>query len=237
MPPTPTSISLLNFSPPPAGLNGNQQNVANALINFFNTTGGIPLVFGALTPAGLTQVSGEIATGSQQTTFNAMNQFMGLMTDPFIAGRGDGVSAGGTDAVRRTAIRRYARAAPRARRLCGDLSPRRRRRPIASISAGACGRRAMAVRRPPTATPRWDPTTRTSRIFGTAVGADYRFSPNTLAGFALAGGGTNFSVANGSAPAAPTCSRPAPSCVTLSARPTSPPRWPMAGRTSPPIAP
>jgi uncharacterized protein with beta-barrel porin domain len=34
----------------------------------------------------------------------------------------------------------------------------------------------------------------TSRIFGTAVGADYRFSPFTLAGFALAGGGTNFSV-------------------------------------------
>jgi len=28
------------------------------------------------------------------------------------------------------------------------------------------------------------------------MGADYRFSPNTLAGFALAGGGTNFSIAN-----------------------------------------
>jgi uncharacterized protein with beta-barrel porin domain len=37
----------------------------------------------------------------------------------------------------------------------------------------------------------------TSRIAGTAVGADYLFSPNTIAGFALAGGGTNFSVANG----------------------------------------
>ncbi len=37
----------------------------------------------------------------------------------------------------------------------------------------------------------------TSSIYGTAVGADYRFSPDTLAGFALAGGGTNFSVANG----------------------------------------
>ena len=36
--------------------------------------------------------------------------------------------------------------------------------------------------------------TATSRIYGTAVGADYRFSPNTLAGFALAGGGTSFSV-------------------------------------------
>ena len=72
------------------GLNVNQQNVANALTNFFNTTGGIPLVFGTLTPAGLTQVSGEIAAGSQQSTFNAMTQFMGVMTDPFTAGRGDG---------------------------------------------------------------------------------------------------------------------------------------------------
>jgi uncharacterized protein with beta-barrel porin domain len=34
----------------------------------------------------------------------------------------------------------------------------------------------------------------TSRVFATAVGADYRFSPNTIAGFAMAGGGTNFSV-------------------------------------------
>jgi uncharacterized protein with beta-barrel porin domain len=38
--------------------------------------------------------------------------------------------------------------------------------------------------------------TATSRLGAVAVGADYRFSPFTLAGFALAGGGTNFSVAN-----------------------------------------
>jgi len=38
--------------------------------------------------------------------------------------------------------------------------------------------------------------TATSRIFGVAVGADYWLSPFTVAGFALAGGGTNFSVAN-----------------------------------------
>ena len=37
----------------------------------------------------------------------------------------------------------------------------------------------------------------TSQLYGTAVGADYRYSPNTIAGFALAGGGTSFSVANG----------------------------------------
>ena len=36
--------------------------------------------------------------------------------------------------------------------------------------------------------------TATSRLAGTAVGADYRISPFTIAGFALAGGGTSFSV-------------------------------------------
>jgi hypothetical protein len=37
----------------------------------------------------------------------------------------------------------------------------------------------------------------TSRLFGTAAGADYRFLAYKLAGFALAGGGANFSVVNG----------------------------------------
>ncbi|WP_436216493.1 beta strand repeat-containing protein, partial [Bradyrhizobium sp. LjRoot220] len=88
-------LALIFVPPPGTGLNINQQNVGNAIVNFFNTTGGIPIVFGGLTPAGLTQISGETATGSQQTTFNAMNLFMGVMTDPFIAGRGDPISAGG----------------------------------------------------------------------------------------------------------------------------------------------
>src|ERR1700712_2846975 len=60
----------------------------------FASTGSIPIVFGSLTPAGLTQVSGELATGSQQTTFDAMNLFIGLLIDPFVAGRGDPVNAG-----------------------------------------------------------------------------------------------------------------------------------------------
>ena len=37
----------------------------------------------------------------------------------------------------------------------------------------------------------------TSRLGGTAAGADYRFSPHSVAGFALAGGGTTFDLANG----------------------------------------
>jgi uncharacterized protein with beta-barrel porin domain len=39
--------------------------------------------------------------------------------------------------------------------------------------------------------------TSTSRVFGSIAGADYRLSLDTLVGFALAGGGTSFGVANG----------------------------------------
>jgi uncharacterized protein with beta-barrel porin domain len=190
----------LNFAIP-GGMNANQQNVSNALTNFFNSTGSIPLVFGSLTPAGLTQISGETATGSQQTTFNAMNQFMGVMTDPFIAGRGSPVSAGG---------------APNAYASEGDASAYTsdgRKRTDAARDAYAMFTKAPLAKT-------WDPhwsvwaagfggsqstsgntalgsNNTTSSMAGTAVGADYRFSPFTTAGFALAGGGTSFSVANG----------------------------------------
>ena len=79
----------LDFSAMP-GLNVNQRNVGTALTNFFNANGGIPAAFATLAAAGLTQASGELGTGSQQATFNAMNQFLGLLTDPFVAGRGNG---------------------------------------------------------------------------------------------------------------------------------------------------
>jgi T5SS/PEP-CTERM-associated repeat protein/autotransporter-associated beta strand protein len=62
-----------------AGLNQNQQNVANAINGFFNGGGTLPPGFGTLfgltggnLAAALSQASGEVATGSQQTTFNAM---------------------------------------------------------------------------------------------------------------------------------------------------------------------
>ncbi|MDN3278245.1 autotransporter domain-containing protein [Frankia sp. RB7] len=181
---------------PPTGLNANQQNVGNALVNFFNSTGGIPIVFGALTPAGLTQLSGEAGTGSQQTTFNAMNQFMGVMTDPFVAGRGDGLPAVGTAAG-----------------YTGEeaLAYAQKRQPRDALAAITTKAPSIV----PSFQQRWSvwaagfggsqttdgnvalgSNNTTSSIYGTAVGADYRVSPDTLVGFALAGGGTNFAVAN-----------------------------------------
>src|SRR6185369_4922486 len=78
----------------PSGLNVNQQNVANALTGFFNTTGGIPLAFAALTPAGLTQASGELGTGIIQTAIKADDLFLNLLLDPTVAGRAGGFASG-----------------------------------------------------------------------------------------------------------------------------------------------
>ncbi|WP_245323574.1 autotransporter outer membrane beta-barrel domain-containing protein [Bradyrhizobium shewense] len=183
------------------GLNGNQQAVGNTLINFFNSTGRIPLVFGALTPAGLTQISGETATGSQQTTFNAMNQFMGVMTDPFVAGRGEPISGGGSpNAYAEESLPDAARGATRSKGARDAYAAiYAKAPPIATVfeqrwsvwAVGFGGSQTTAGD-----TIAGSNSTRSNLAAG-AVGADYRISANTLAGFALAGGGTSFSV-NGS---------------------------------------
>ncbi|WP_342737243.1 autotransporter domain-containing protein [Bradyrhizobium sp. B117] len=168
-----------------SGLQGNQTKVGNALTNFFNTTGGIPMTFAALTPGQLTQASGEGATGSQQTTFGAMNQFMGIMTDPFVAGRGDAVGAPPLAyAEEHSVANAYAMftKAP----LANHDDPRWN---VWAAGFGGSqstdGNNALGS------------NATTSRLVGTAAGADYWVSPRTLAGFALAGGGTSFSVTGG----------------------------------------
>jgi uncharacterized protein with beta-barrel porin domain len=193
------SLNLtLNFG---AGLNTNQQNAGNAVANFFNSGGAVSSAFGGLTPGGLTQISGELATGSQQATFDAMNIFLGLMTDPFIGGRDGGLTPGGSAASYAEESSSYANAAK-------NLN--------AAHDAFAKMPAKAAVARNDVFNPGWSvwgapfgggastsgnaalgSNNATAREFGFAAGADYRFSPATLAGFALAGGGTNFSV-NGS---------------------------------------
>lgn len=171
-------------------LNVNQTAVANTLVNFFNANGGINAAFANLSPSGLTQASGESATGTQQTTFNAMNLFMGLLTDMFGSGRSG--APGATPYADETGASAYA------------ASGKRPSDAFASIQ-----RKAPS----PTFEQRWDvwaagyggsqttdgraalgSNNTTSSVYGTAVGLDYRFSPATVAGFALAGGGTGFGV-------------------------------------------
>lgn len=190
----------LNYGATP-GLNANQQRVGNALNNFFNANGGIPVAFATLAPAGLTQVSGETATGTQQATFDAMNLFLGLLTDPFIDGRG--ASAGPFGGTTQFADEDgYASAYARKSNAAQG--------PFAKIPAKADAARNNLL------DPHWSVwgsayggggTTSgnaavgsgdtAARAFGFVAGADYRISPFTLAGFALGGGGTSFAV-NGS---------------------------------------
>ena len=83
-------------------LNQNQQNVATALNNFFNTGGALPQTFlnlfgltgGALANT-LTQLDGEAATGAERGAFQLTNEFLSLMLDPFVYGRAGGFGGGG----------------------------------------------------------------------------------------------------------------------------------------------
>ena len=83
------------------GLNVNQQNVANALNNVFNSGGTLPPAFAGL--FGLTaaiwrmhsQLDGEAATGAERAAFQLTNEFLNLMLDPFVNGRANVGGVGG----------------------------------------------------------------------------------------------------------------------------------------------
>lgn len=173
------------------GLNINQLNVANVLTRVFNTTGSIPVVLANLTPQGLSQASGEPGTGSQQATFNAMNLFLGLLTDPFSAGRGAG-APGATPFAEEAGANAYASTGKSARDAFASIY---RKAPAADFdqrwSVWAAG---FGGSQTTDGNAALGSNSTTSNVYGTAVGFDYRFSPATIAGFALAGGATNFGV-------------------------------------------
>jgi uncharacterized protein with beta-barrel porin domain len=183
------------------GLNHNQRAVGNALEGGYSTTltGPAATLFTNLlmagTPESLSQLSGEAATGAQQPAFQLMNEFMSVMLDPFVDGR---ASLGG----------RYGYAIP--------FAPDRE--PLPEDIALAYSK---ALRTPTTkANPfeqRWSVwgagyggANHTSgdllvvgshdlsaHTAGGAAGLDYRVLPGTIVGFALAGGGTGWSLAQG----------------------------------------
>ncbi|WP_369719614.1 autotransporter domain-containing protein [Bradyrhizobium sp. LLZ17] len=184
----------------PGFANINQKNVAagidNALLAGGSMTSGFNKLFNATGQNllnGLTQASGEVATGAQQGTFNAMGQFLNAMLDPFFGGRNDsGAPAGGVShyaeggAATRTNAGRDAYAAIDKARAGETFA--QRWSVWAAGYGGAQTTDGNAV---------IGSNTTTSRIAGVAAGADYQLSPNTLVGFALGGGGTSFGVANG----------------------------------------
>ena len=183
-----TSVTLdltLNYVPPGpnppgptppnygAGLTVNQANVAAALVNSFNSAGGIPLAFGALTAPGLSGASGEAATGIQQATVDVMDRFLTLMTDPYSNGRN-------TSATQMADLGR----APR-----GVIVAEPTR--WSAWASGYGGVQALGGN----ATIGSHGTS--TSIYGRAVGADYRVSPDTMIGFALGAAGTSYRLGQG----------------------------------------
>ncbi len=173
-------------------LNGINQGIANSpantpLLPAFVNVGNLP---GPVLLNALTELSGEVATDAGKGAFQLMNDFLNLMLDMSAAGRG---GTGGT-------------ATPFAPEQDAALPP-----DIALTYA------ALLKAPPKPATEferRWsawgsafggynrtngDPVVGsnavTARDFGFAAGMDYRYSPDTVLGFALAGGGINWSLA------------------------------------------
>ena len=175
--------------------------IADAISNVFNTRGDLPANFAALFNLSgadlvnaLASISGEAATGAQQGAFQLANQFLGVMLDPFVEGRrGQGVTDG-------PAL---------------DFAPDRE--PLPDDLALAY---AKALKAPPKPRPfeqRWSVwaasyggTNRTTgdplvtgshdlsaRAVGSTAGLDYHLTRDTVVGFALAGGGTGWSLTDG----------------------------------------
>ena len=186
------------------GLSQNQKNVANSLNSFFNNGGALPpgfvSVFGLTgTNLGnaLTLLSGEVATGAQQSSFELMSEFLGVMMDPFVNGR-SGIGAGGGTSAMPFAPEREASLPPEASLAYASVlkapvykaTPFEPRWNVWGTAYGGYGRTSG------------DPVVDGShdlraRAGGFAAGMDYRIWPDTTVGFALAGAGTGWSLANG----------------------------------------
>ena len=186
-------------APPVPTFTVNQFNVGIAIDNFFNNGGALRPAFlplfdltGSSLTRALDQLSGEAATGAQKVGFQLTDQFLNLMLDPFVDGRS---GVGGAD---HPAL---------------GFAPERETMPPDIARAYASVFKAPA----PVYEPRWTAwggayggSNRTTgdlaitgshdlsaRAVGFAAGLDYRLTPDTVAGFALAGGGTDWSLSQG----------------------------------------
>jgi outer membrane autotransporter protein len=172
----------------------NQGNVASTLNNYFNSGGTLTPNF--LTIFGLTggnlanalaQLSGAAATAGQQTSFSMMTSFLGVIADP---SSGAGGAGGGSSSF-----------APEEE---ASLPP----------DIALAYNSVLKAPPPPSFDQRWsawgssfggynktngDPTagtnTVTASVFGFASGMDYHVTPGTTLGFALAGSGGNWALA------------------------------------------
>jgi autotransporter-associated beta strand protein len=191
----------LKFVPPPGvTLSVNQQNVANAVTNFFNSTGSIPAAFAGLNAAGLTIASGELGTGVIQSSIKADDLFLDLLLDPSVAGRAGGFASGGgasqfaaDDEASAYTAKRKASPSERDAYAMATKAPLLSAQPVNrwSVWGAAYGGSESIAGNAVVGS-----QDTTARVWGVVAGADYKVSPDTLLGFAVAGGGTSFTLAN-----------------------------------------
>ncbi len=167
----------------------------NIGVNFTPAGGGL-----SIKPAGLTTASGELGTGVIQSAINADGQFLNLMLDPTIAGRSGGFAKAGSvaqfaESDDASAYASMRPATPREREAfaMATKAPLLSSQPSSRWSVWAAGYGGSAQVGGNTAVGSQDLT---ARVWGGAAGADYRISLDTLVGFALGGGGLNYSLAN-----------------------------------------
>jgi len=181
----------------------NQQNVADTLNTYFNNGGTLPsdfvTIFGlsdSNLSTALTQLSGEAATGGQQGAFQMMSLFLDRMTDSFVDSRGgEDAGNGGNGALGYAAEGKslppeVASAFASAMKTPAKTTAFARRWSLWGSAYGATNRTGGDVNGTGS-------NDLSARISGFALGADYRVSPSTMLGFALAGGETNWSLAQG----------------------------------------
>ncbi len=203
----PTSVDLtLNRIPFGAvpGLSGNQRAVGNGLEGAYSTnlTGQQAVFYGNIlaspTTNVLTQLSGESNAGAGQiAAFEFTNQFLLLMLNPFGENRG-GFGAGSGpagDLVSGFAPERAV--SPNIARAYAAVSPDGRAAtywtPRWNVWASAFGG-ANNTNGDPNGAGTHSFAARTG---GIAAGLDYKVTPDTLIGFALAGGDTTWGLAQG----------------------------------------
>jgi outer membrane autotransporter protein len=171
-------------------LNRNQANVATGLNAFFNGGGTLPPAFftvfgltGAPLGNALTQLSGEHATGIQQASIQSMNLFLNAMLDPFVAGRNGGFGA----AMGYAPEEAFAANLPVKAPVTAPTFEQRW-----SVWGAAYGGRNRTDGEPLTI----GSHDLAASAAGFAGGADYRLSPGTVIGAALAMGENRWSVTN-----------------------------------------
>ncbi len=181
----PTGVPLFVSLLPP-GATTNQTSVASAIDAFVARGGTLPLGFlnlFNLSPADLasvlTRLQGENGTGIAQAGIQAMNSFLSLVTNPFAADRFAPPSPPPRPGYYK---------APVYKAMNQPVADPRRWNIWAAGYGGQSDLSGNAL---------VGSHDLSARAYGFATGFDYRVTPYTVVGFALGGGGTNYSLSNG----------------------------------------